>query len=201
MKNKANEILKGVAGVGAVVGGASIVTETDMMYAMELEQREEELEEVEELASASAVESEQTWELASEVATYAVNTASASSEVPHGMDYDTAWNYFSNIHYDAYYKEAYDSLSKWNPLRDFTAKETAKGRITTLTLQYLSAESESEKTSTSKSTSLSDSTSASTLASQVEENAATSTSVSNSESILASDNASTALSESESESE
>ena len=58
---KANEILKGVAGVGAVIGGASVITETDLLYAVELEQREEELEEVEELASASEVESEQVW--------------------------------------------------------------------------------------------------------------------------------------------
>ena len=76
MKNKnVNQILKGVAGVGTVLGGASVVTETDMMYAVELEQREEELEEVEELASASAVESEQAWELTSEVVMPELNRA------------------------------------------------------------------------------------------------------------------------------
>ena len=56
MSKKVNGILKGVAGVGTVLGGASIVTDADVVYAYEESQSE--VQEVEEQASGSGAQSE-----------------------------------------------------------------------------------------------------------------------------------------------
>ena len=58
MSKKINGVLKGVAGVGTVLGGASIVTEADMMFALEQEYSEALVEELEEQTSESAAGSE-----------------------------------------------------------------------------------------------------------------------------------------------
>ena len=60
-KKKVNNILKGVAGVGAALGGASVLGESDVVFAAEVDMRDEqtieELEEAFESDSASAFES------------------------------------------------------------------------------------------------------------------------------------------------
>ena len=48
MKKKVNNILKGVAGVGVALGGANAFSENDVLFATELDQVDEELEELEE---------------------------------------------------------------------------------------------------------------------------------------------------------
>ena len=40
MSKKANDILKGVAGVGAAIGGANILAESNVVYAAELKNPE-----------------------------------------------------------------------------------------------------------------------------------------------------------------
>jgi len=59
MSKKANDILKGVAGVGAVIGGASIIGDADVVYAAELDQESTStVTELEVSASESTVASE-----------------------------------------------------------------------------------------------------------------------------------------------
>ena len=58
MKKKMDNILKGVAGAGAALGGASAFSANDVVYAAEIEQREEELEELEEQTSEVVASSE-----------------------------------------------------------------------------------------------------------------------------------------------
>ena len=65
MKRRGKELLKGIAGVGMVLGGAQAYADTELLFAYEQEQSEEQFEELEAAQSASVLQSEVTLEEAS----------------------------------------------------------------------------------------------------------------------------------------
>ncbi|MBQ9700573.1 MAG: hypothetical protein IJV71_08140 [Lachnospiraceae bacterium] len=79
MKKNVNNILKGVAGAGVALGGASAFTGNDVVYATELVLKEEELDELESLASESEVASDSLSEEHSEVASESVSSSKSTS--------------------------------------------------------------------------------------------------------------------------
>ena len=79
MKKRVNNILKGVAGAGVALGGASAFTGNDVVYATELELKEEELDELESLASESEVASETLSEEHSEARSESVVASESAS--------------------------------------------------------------------------------------------------------------------------